>query len=117
MSRSTYITRSPSTRRLSSIRKDEEKLSVDAEEIDEMIMKWDLLRRQSKELREKEQKYRKIIARIMDLTESDVIKGKDLSVTRRHQRRTFLTKANVPPEIYQQYGQVKEIVMFYIKEL
>lgn len=111
--------RSPSRKRLSSIHKEDvgEGISITPDEIDAIIERWDETRKEIKELEEKEKKYKKIITKIMDLTKADAIQGKDLKVTRRIQSRRFLSRANVPVEVYDQYSVVKDVTMMYIRAL
>ena len=72
---------SPYERRLSTIEKKgdghPEKLTITPNEIDEIIVRWAETKRLSKELSEKEEKYKKIIKKIMTLMDTDIIKGKD----------------------------------------
>lgn len=116
MSRNTHI-RSPSKLRLSTIQKNQNNdISITPDEIDEIIMKWYDVKIESKKLNEKEKKYKDIIQRIMDLTNNNVIKGKDLSVIRKFQKRKFISRENLPSDIFNEYSIEKSISMMYIKE-
>jgi hypothetical protein len=109
--------RSPSRRRVSSIEKTEnEQLNINPEEIDEILINWFESKQRSRELAEKERRYKQLIQRIMNLTNSDVIKGKDLQVTRQVQKRRFLLKENMPSDIYDKYSTTREISMLYLRE-
>jgi hypothetical protein len=108
---------SPSRRRLSSVERKDEGLSISPDEIDEIIVKWYQARKETKELEEKERRYKLILNKVLDLTGGDVIKGRDLQVIRRVQKRRFLLKANVPAEIYERYSTVKNVQSLHIREL
>ncbi len=70
-----------------------------------------------KSLEEKERRYKRMLNKILDLTKSDALKGKDLQVTRRIQRRRMISKNLVPAEVFEKYARVQEISALYIKEL
>jgi len=115
--------RSPSRRRVSSIRKehrendpDEDPLSITPSEIDELIERWNTSREQSRELAKKEKKYRRLMEKIMDITGAQIIKGKELQVTRTTQNRRTISRADLPSDIFQQYSKLKTVDMYYIRE-
>lgn len=115
------VPRSPSRRRVSSIRKgeddpDEDPLSITPSEIDELIERWNTAREQSRELAKKEKKYRRLMEKIMDITGAQIIKGKELQVTRTTQNRRTISREDLPPDIFQQYSKVKTVDMYYIRE-
>ena len=115
------VPRSPSRRRVSSIRKgeddpDEDRLSITPSEIDELIERWNTAREQSRDLAKKEKKYRRLMEKIMDITGAQIIKGKELQVTRTTQNRRTISGADLPPDIFQQYSKVKTVDMYYIRE-
>jgi len=114
--------RSPSRRRISSIRRkgkeedDKEPLSITPAEIDELIEKWNTTREEARALEQKQKKYRKLIGKIMNITEADVIKGKELQVIRKIQKRRTINRSDLPPDIFDQYSNTKNIEMYYIQE-
>lgn len=115
------VPRSPSRRRVSSIRKgeddpDEDRLSITPSEIDELIERWNTAREQSRDLAKKEKKYRRLMEKIMDITGAQIIKGKELQVTRTTQNRRTISRADLPADIFQQYSKVKTVDMYYIRE-
>ncbi len=92
-----------------------EELDITPNEIDDIIVAWDKVRHQAKELVEQEKKYKRIITRLLDITNTDSIKGKELQVYRIHQKRRMLLKKNVPTDVYDKYSTSKEIEMIYIR--
>ena len=111
--------RSPSRRRMSSIEKknDDDELTIDPSEIDQLITSWYEAKNQMKELTEKERRYKRMLNKILDLTGGDAIKGRDLQVTRRIQKRRFISKNLVPEDVFDRYAKTIEISALYIKEL
>jgi hypothetical protein len=110
--------RSPSKRRLSSIDKDDDdELTINPKEIDELITSWYEAKTRRKELELKESKYKRMIHKILNLTGHDAIKGRDLMVTRKHQKRRIITKNLLPADIFAKYARTTEISFLYLKEL
>lgn len=108
--------KSPSKRRVSSVEVDK-KLNISIEEIDETIEKWSEVKEKIRILKEKEEKYKKIISKIMEVTNSDIIKGNDHKVIKVTRSQNMLLKQNIPKEIYDKYSIKKEVSFFYVKEI
>jgi len=117
-SRGDVIRTSPSRRKVSSIeKKDDDELTVNPTEIDELITNWYEVKNKIKELEEKEQRYKKLIHKLLDVTGSDAIKGKELMVKLSIQKRRFISKNLVPESIFNQYAKTQEIKFLTIKEI
>lgn len=89
--------------------------SITPEEIDIVIKKWYSAREDSKRIQKEEAKYKDLIMKVMDATDSNDIKGTYFTVSRKYQNRRFISKSLVPPEIFDKYSRPQEIAMFYIK--
>lgn len=109
--------RSPSKRRPSSVTDDNEKLTITNQELDDLIVSWNDVRNEMKSLRDKERKYKQLITRVMSVTRADVIKGRDLQVIKKIQTRKTVSSRDLPIDIFEKYSNVKEIPVFYIREL
>jgi hypothetical protein len=94
--------------------KKENSIDISPLDIDHIIDKWNETKKQAKRLHELEEKYRLVIDKIMDKYETDKIQGTNLKISRYEIRRRFLTKENVPPEIYDKYAVQKTISCFRI---
>ena len=122
--RSERVTRSPaprlsrSKRSPSRIYRDgEEKLSVDPTEIDEIITNYYETKLQLKELEAKEQRYKRMIHRLLDVTRASQIKGRALEVSRRTQRRRIITRKDCPREVFDQYSREMVVPMLFVRAL
>jgi hypothetical protein len=57
----------------------------------------------------------KLRGRVMDLANGDAIKGRDFQVTRRVQRRRFVSRQLLPQEVFDRYARTQEVTMFYLR--
>lgn len=96
---------------------EDDKLTINPTELDELIANWYETKNNIKQLEEKEAKYKGMIHKILDLTQSDAIKGKELQVTRRITKRLVISKKLLPGEIFDKYAKSMEISALYIKEI
>lgn len=98
-------------------KRDDDSLTITPDEIDEIISLWYDAKQKSKELEAKESEYRSLIMKVLDLTQSDAIKGKTLMVQRRTQKRRMVSKSVLPPDIFERYAKTQEISFITIKKL
>jgi hypothetical protein len=94
---------------------DDEKVSLDPAEIDDLITDFYETRTQLQELERKGKRLKALIHRLLDVTNSNVIKGRALELTRRIQKRRVITKSDVPQEIFDEYSRSIEVQMLYVK--
>lgn len=109
---------SPSKRSPNRIYRDEkENVSLEPADIDDLITNFYETKMQMRELQQKEDRYKRLIHRLLDVTQTRQIKSRALQVTKRVQRKRILTKQDVPSEIWQQYSREIEVPMLYIQTL
>jgi regulator of sirC expression with transglutaminase-like and TPR domain len=109
--------RSPSKRRISSIDKKDGELSLNPDEIDDLITNWHDTKADIKELEVKEKRYKLLIHKLLDVTGSDAIKGKDLQVTRNSYKKILISKQMLPEDIFEKYSEEREIVCLRVKNI
>lgn len=99
---------------MSKIKTENNSIKISPTDIDHIINKWNETKKEIKRLDEINEKYRMVIDKIMDTYETDKIKGTNLKISRYDIKRRFLTKENVPREIYDKYAIQKTITCFRI---
>ena len=109
---------SPSKRSPNRIYRDEnEKLSLEPADIDDLITNFYETKMQMKELQQKEDRYKRLIHRLLDVTNTSQIKSRALQITKRVQRKRVMNKQDVPTEVWQQYSREIEVPMLFIQTL
>lgn len=98
-------------------RQDDEKVSINPIEIDELITNYYETKLQLRELEAKEQRYKRLIHRLLDITQASQIKGRALEVSRRTQKRRHISKRDVPNDIWEQYSREMNVSMLFVKAL
>lgn len=68
------------------------------------LQKWDQARKKMEILEEKIKKYKNIVSKEMNKREVDKLSAGGYTVTRRRNTRTYLTKDNVPSNIWKEYS-------------
>lgn len=74
------------------------------DKIEDILEKWDKTRKQIEELEEKLQGFKNQVTNEMNRREVDKIIAGDYKVTRRRNTRTYITKENVPEDIWKKYS-------------
>lgn len=92
-----------------------DQISLDPVEIDDLITDFYENKAQLQELMRKEKRLKGLIHRLLDITNSNIIKGRALELTRRIQNRRIITRSDVPQDIFDQYSRPIEVPMLYIK--
>lgn len=106
---------SPSKRSPNRIYRDEnERISLEPADIDDLITNFYETKLQLKELQQKEERYKKLIHRLLDITHTSQIKSRALQITKRVQRKRIMTKQDVPEDIWKQYSREIEVSMLFI---
>lgn len=104
---------SPSRHKLSAIEKEDD---LNNDQIDELITRWHETRHTIRTLEEKEKHYKALIRKFMNVSDIDIVQGKDLEVQRTMQQRHIISKENLPTDIYDKYCQTRSIEIFYIRK-
>lgn len=73
-------------------------------DIENTLQKWDEARKKMEILEEKIKKYKNAVSKEMNKREVDRLSAGGYVVTRRRNTRTYLTKDNVPAEIWKEYS-------------
>ena len=82
--------------------------------IDEILRKWDRAREQIKELEARIARYKKSMGEVMDAKETDVLQGDSLKLTRRYMARSYVSKKDLPPDIWERYSTRCSYEAFYL---
>lgn len=83
-------------------------------DIENTLRKWDEARKKIEILEEKLKKYKGIIAKEMNKREVDRLSASGYTVTRRRNTKTFLSKDNVPAEIWKEYSTRSSYDAFFL---
>jgi predicted O-linked N-acetylglucosamine transferase (SPINDLY family) len=94
-----------------------EQVSLDPTEIDGLITDFYENKIQLQELVRKEKRLKALIHRLLDITNSNIIKGHALELTRKTQQRRIITRSDVPSDVFNQYSRQIEIQMLHIGAL
>lgn len=109
---------SPSKRSPNRIYQDEkEKLSLEPADIDDLITNFYETKMEMRELQRKEDRYKRLIHRLLSVTNTNQIKSRALQITKRVQKKRIICKQDVPEEIWRQYSREIEVPMLCIKTL
>lgn len=92
-----------------------EEVSLDPAEIDGLITDFYETKQQTQELMRKEKRLKNLIHRLLDITNSNLIKGRALELSRRVQQRRVITRSDVPQDVFDQYSRSIEVQMLYVK--
>lgn len=72
--------------------------------ISDLLRKWYEDKKRLQDLEKRIDKYKEKIAREMNRKETDKLTGRDFSVTRRKNTRSYVTKDTLPAELWKQYA-------------
>lgn len=85
-------------------------------DLDTILQKWDNAKKE-KALYEKQcDEYKGAVERYMKKKDTNIINGKQFTVSRRSISRQQLSKQNVPPEIWERYATRFTYMSYYLKE-
>jgi hypothetical protein len=73
-------------------------------ELDSILQKWDDAKKKLEILEEKIKKYKLAVTKEMNRKEVDKLSAGGYTVTRRRNTRTYITKDNLPAEIWKEYS-------------
>jgi hypothetical protein len=99
----------------SRIHKEDDKISLDPAEIDDLITDFYENRTQLQELTRKEKRLKVLIHRLLDITNSNIIKGRALELTRKTQTRRVISRSDVPQDVFNQYSREIQVPMLYVR--
>lgn len=88
---------------------------MDTTEIKDLVKKWYESKRKSGEYEKIADKTKDIIVSYMEENELDTIRTDDYVVTKKSMSRNFLTKKDMPEEVWQKYSRNKVFDSYYIK--
>ena len=94
--------------------KDSKKVKIN---LDDILSEWYKLKKNLKQLQEREDQIKKIVRVIMNNERSDKLKSDDYQVSKRTMNKTFLTKHDLPEELWNKYSKKKSIEALYLKRL
>lgn len=81
-----------------------------------MLHDWNTTKQQLEILEEKIQKYKTIIAKEMNKRDIDEIHEGDYIVKRRRNTKTYISKENVPEELWKRYSTKSSFDAFYLSK-
>ncbi len=84
-------------------------------EIKDLVKKWYESKRKASEYEKLAEKTRDLIVSYMEEKSLDTIKTDDYVVTKKSMSRNFLTKKDMPDEIWQKYSTNKTFDTYYIR--
>ena len=73
-------------------------------DLDTVLENWDDAKEKIKKLEAKIEKYKKSVNKVMDKRDTKKLTTKNFSIEKRKGTRTYLTKANVPASVWNQYS-------------
>jgi hypothetical protein len=85
-------------------------------DIGKLIEKWDAAKKKISALEEKIEKYKVVVTKEMNKKGVERLSGNGFTVSRRRNTRSYLTKDNVPPEIWKQYSTKCSYDSFFISK-
>jgi DUF4097 and DUF4098 domain-containing protein YvlB len=85
--------------------------------MDLLIEKYERTRASIKELEEKLDSYKKRIDEIMAEENTEVLKGREYSLSRVMSSREYLSKSDLPPEIWAKYATKCSFPVYRLKKL
>ena len=84
--------------------------------IENTLKKWDEARKKLEILEDKIKKYKNIVAQEMNKKEVERISAGGYTVTRRRNTRTYLSKENVPANIWKEYSTRTSFDAFFLNK-
>lgn len=87
---------------------------LDPNEIDTIIESYYQTKQQIKKLEDKHEEFRKILYELLNSSNTDIIKGKNLQVRKIVQNRTFVNKEKIPENILEQCLSKKKITILTV---
>jgi hypothetical protein len=88
---------------------------MDTTEIKDLVKKWYEYKRKSSDYEKIADKTKDIIVSYMEENDLDTIRTDDYVVTKKSMSRNFLTKKDMPEEVWQKYSRNKVFDSYYIK--
>lgn len=85
--------------------------------IGETLRKWDEAKRKMEVLEEKVKKYKNIVSKEMNKKEVDRLSADGFSVQRRRNTRSYLSKENVPSDIWKKYSTRLSYDAFFLTKI
>lgn len=83
-------------------------------DIEDTLRKWDQAKKKNEILEEKLKKYKSIIAKEMNTRDVDKLSAGGYTVTRRRNTRSYLSKDNVPADIWKEYSTRTSYDVFFL---
>jgi hypothetical protein len=83
-------------------------------DIENTLRKWDDARKKIEILEEKLKRYKSIVAKEMNKKEVERLSAGGYTVTRRRNTKTYLSKENVPAEIWKEYSTRSSYDAFFL---
>jgi len=88
---------------------------MDTTEVKDLVKKWYESKRKAADYEKIAEKTKDIIVSYMEENELDTIRTDDYVVTKKSMSRNFLTKKDMPEEVWQKYSRNKVYDSYYIK--
>lgn len=85
-------------------------------DIEEILKKWDSSKEKLVILEKKIEKYKGIISKEMNKKNTDRLSTGNYNVQRRRNTRSFLSKENVPADIWKEYSTKSSYDSFYLSK-
>ena len=86
-------------------------------DLETLFSEWNSLKKKKAELEDREEQIKKIIHKIMKIENTNSLESDNFKVSRKYQSREFLTKSNVPSDIWSKYSKKSEFPVLYLKKI
>lgn len=83
-------------------------------DVDDVLQNWWEAKKKVEKLNLKVEKYKKAVDTLMERKETKTITGKEFTVQKRNGARTYITKNNVPSDIWTKYATRCTYESFYL---
>lgn len=90
--------------------------SLNSDDIDGLLEKWKSTKTQISKLEKDLEKYKKYAEQIMNMNNSNVVKGSKYKVTKKNSSRQFISKKNLPKELWNKYSTKTNFTSYYLSK-
>ena len=86
-------------------------------DLDILLKEWYHLKKDKSKLDDREEEIKSIINKIMKKEKTNKLEGEDFVVTKKYQKKKYLSKNIVPEDIWDKYKKETEYSVLYLKRL
>lgn len=90
------------------------KLSIDSNDLEDLLHEYDKIKKERLILEKKEEKCKKLVNKLLDEQDSNTLVSENYKITRKTLKRLQLSKEAMPVEVYDKYAKFVSYTVLYL---